>query len=396
MASTCLQGLNVIEMGHVISGPFAGCLLAEFGANVIKVESPGAGDNIRNMGRVKDMWFALEDRNKKCVTLNLKDPRGKEILTKMLETTDILIENFRPGVLAKLGFPWERLQEINPRLVLVSISGYGQNGPDRDKPGFNRNGIAMAGMLHATGDANGSPYLPGYAVCDYATGMFGALDAMFAIYHRDQCGYGRGQIVDVALYESIFRMCETSAMDYARDGIVKGRIGNRHPATAPSGCYHTKDDKYLVVAVGGDKVFRSFCECIGRPELADDPRFAKGTDRCVKNRDAIEEIAEAWFEGKTLDEAIDIFGDKVPYCHVYTIADIFRDPQYKARENLVKVPSDQFGELTMQNVVPKLSITPGEVEFAGPALGSWNEKVYMGSLGISEEEFATLKTDGVI
>lgn len=391
----CLEGLNVIELGQVLAGPFVGGLMADFGANVIKIEPPKSGDTVRGMGGTKDLWFAVEGRNKKCITLDLKAQEGKEILEKMLMNTDILVENFRPGVLAKLGFSWERIQEINPKVVLVSISGYGQYGPFKDKPGFNRIGMAMGGLSYVTGYPDAPPTMPGLAIGDYLAGTFAAVGAMFAIYNRDIVGTGKGQQVDCSLYEPILRIMENGVINYKYHGDIKERTGNRHQATIPSGHYLTKDEDYLVLACGGDKVFRAFVERIGRPDLATDERFIDGPSR-TKNRDDIEIITEKWISEHTIDECIEIFGNDIPCCKVYSVEDFFNDPQYEARENIISIDTENFGEVWMQGIVPKLSNTPGKVEWAGPEHGSWNDKYYVEEFGMSMEEYEQLKSKGVL
>ena len=388
-----LKGLKVVEMGHVIAGPFCGGMLGDFGAEVIKIETPGAGDGLRSMGRYKDMHFALEGRNKKCITLNLKTEKGKEILSSILEKTDILIENYRPGVLAKLGFSWEKLQKINKRLILVSVSGYGQTGPYRLKPGYDSVGMAMGGLTYVTGFKDGAPTRPGYIIGDYVTGLFAVVGAMFALHARSV--YGVGQIVDVSLYESIFRISDTMTSEYAYDGTIKGRIGNAHLATVPSGNFKTKDDKWLVLSVGNDKVFCEFAKCVERLELLENPLLDTQLNR-VKQREYLEDIAKDFVLNHTLEENLNIFNGKVPAAPVYTIEDIFNDPQYAARENIIEIDDERFGNMKMQNIFPRLSATPGKVKWTGPSIGKNNNEVYEKLLGFSEEEIEKLKIEGII
>lgn len=390
----CLEGLKVVELGAVLAGPFVGGMMADFGANVIKIETQ-AGDTVRGMGKIKDLWFTVEGRNKKTITLNLKEEEGKEILGEILEDADILIENFRPGVLDKLGFGWQKIHELYPRLILVSISGYGQTGPYKDKPGFNRIGLGMGGLSYVTGFPDGPPTIPGLAIGDYLAGTFAGLGAMYAVYNRDIVGTGKGQHVDCSLYEPILRIMESGVVEYKYDGTIKERAGNRHQATVPSGHYLTKDDSYLVLAVGGNKVFKDFAEKIGRPDLVTDERFTTGPNR-TKYRDDIEIITEEWVRAHTIDECLEIFGDDVPCCKVYSVEDFFNDPQFEAREDLISIDTENFGKVWMQGIAPKLSETPGKVKWAGPELGAWNEKFYVEEFGMSKEKFEELKEKGVI
>ena len=390
-----LEGLKVVEVGNILAGPFAGTLFADFGAEVIKVEPPKMGDLMRNMGRIKDMWFAVEGRNKKSVTLNLKEKRAKEILIELLKDADVLIENFRPGVFEKLGFNWEMLHELNPRLIFFSASGYGQTGPDSHKPGFDRIGLALGGFLHVTGFPGEPPIKPGVSVADFMTAMFGTIGIMFAIYHRDVIGTGLGQRIDGCLTETTLRMQESIIAEYCYDGTIRNRVGNGTMVTIPSGHFLTKDDEYLVLSVTGDKLFEQFAKAVGREDLLESAEYNTAKGR-MKNREAINKIAEDWARAHTIDECMAALGDEVPNCKVYTAADIVKDPHFAFREALIKVQSKKFGELTMQAVTPKLSETPGEVKWAGPELGAFNEEVYCGKLKLSQAELKQLEADGVI
>ncbi|MGE4588358.1 MAG: CaiB/BaiF CoA transferase family protein [Acidaminococcaceae bacterium] len=393
--SKALEGLKVVEVGNILAGPFAGTLMADFGAEVIKVEPPKIGDLMRNMGRIKDMWFSVEGRNKKSVTLNLKEKKGKEILLELLKDADVLIENFRPGVFERLGFNWEMLHELNPKLVFFSASGYGQTGPNAHKPGFDRIGLALGGFLHVTGFPGGPPIKPGVSVADFMTAMFGTIGIMFAIYNRDVIGTGQGQRIDGCLTETTLRMMESIIAEYSYDGTIRNRVGNGTLVTIPSGHFLTKDDQYLVLSVAGDKVFEQFAKAIEREDLMASEEYSTAKGR-MKNRDEINQIAEDWARTHTIDECLAALGDDVPNCKVYTVADIVKDPHFAFRDALIKVPTEKFGVLTMQNVTPKMSGTPGKVEWAGPALGAYNEEIYCGKLNLTKEELEQLKSDGVI
>lgn len=389
-----LEGLKVIEMGHVIAGPFCGGLMGDFGAEVIKVETPGSGDNLRNMGAIKNMLFCLEGRNKKCITLNLKEEKGKEILGNLLKDADVLIENYRPGVLEKLGFGWDNLQKINPRLILVSISGYGQTGPYRDRPGYDSIGLSMGGMTYVSGFPDGPPCRPGMIIGDYLTGAFAALGVMMAIYNRDVVGTNRGQIIDASLYESIFRISETMVTQYSYNGTIQERIGNAILATVPSGVFKTKEGKWITMSVGNDKLFNNLVKAIGKPEFIKDPRFSTQLDR-VKYRPEIEGAVQEWLNEHTLDEVREAFGENIPMFPVYNVEDICNDPHYAAREDIIEIEDYLFGKIKMQNAYPKLSATPGEVKWTGPAMGAHNEEIY-NRLGISNEKISELLEQGII
>ena len=390
-----LEGLKVVEVGNILAGPFAGTMLADFGAEVIKVEPPKLGDLMRNMGRIKDLWFAVEGRNKKSVTLNLKAKRGKELLIELVKDADILIENFRPGVFEKLGFTWEMLHELNPKLVFFSASGYGQTGPCSHKPGFDRIGLALGGFLHVTGFPGQPPIKPGVSVADFMTAMFGVIGIMFAVYNRDVIGTGVGQRIDGCLTETTLRMMESIIAEYSYDGTIRNRMGNGTTVTIPSGHFLTKDDEYLVFTVSGDKLFAQFANAIGREDLLQSEEYSTAKGR-MKNLEEINKIAADWARAHTIDECMAALGDEVPNCKVYTAADIVKDPHFAAREALITVPTKKFGDIRMQGITPKLSGTPGEVKWAGPELGSNNDEIYCGKLKLSKEDLQKMEADGVI
>lgn len=390
-----LEGLKVVEVGNILAGPFAGTMLADFGAEVIKVEPPKLGDLMRNMGRIKDLWFAVEGRNKKSVTLNLKAKRGKELLIELVKDADVLIENFRPGVFEKLGFTWEMLHELNPKLVFFSASGYGQTGPCSHKPGFDRIGLALGGFLHVTGFPGQPPIKPGVSVADFMTAMFGVIGIMFAVYNRDVIGTGVGQRIDGCLTETTLRMMESIIAEYSYDGTIRNRMGNGTTVTIPSGHFLTKDDEYLVFTVSGDKLFAQFANAIGREDLLQSEEYSTAKGR-MKNLEEINKIAADWARAHTIDECMAALGDEVPNCKVYTAADIVKDPHFAAREALITVPTKKFGDIRMQGITPKLSGTPGEVKWAGPELGSNNDEIYCGKLKLSKEDLQKMEADGVI
>ncbi|MBF4695053.1 CaiB/BaiF CoA transferase family protein [Fusibacter ferrireducens] len=395
MAKQALEGLKVVEVGNILAGPWCGTMMADFGAEVIKVEPPVQGDLIRNMGRIKDLWYCVEGRNKKNITLNLKSERGKTLLIELLKDADILIENFRPGVFERMGFTWERLQEINPRLVYVCSSGYGQTGPNAKKPGFDRIGLALGGFLEVTGEADGAPIKPGISAADFYTALFACVGAMFAIYNRDVVGSGRGQRVDCCLTESVLRLQESIIAEYSYDGSIRTRIGNGTFVTIPSGHFLTADDKWIVLSVSGDKLFHKWAEIVGRTDMIEDDKYNTPEGRQC-NREEINQIAEAWIKQHTADECLEKFGSEIPCAKVYNVEDILKDPHFKARDAIVDVATENFGTLKMQNATPKMSATPGEIKWAGAPIGKFTDEILKERLGLSDSEVEVLQQEGVI
>lgn len=390
-----LEGLKVIELGNAVSAPFCAAMMADFGASVIKIESPKGGDMLRAMGNFKNLWYAVENRNKQCVTLNLKAPKGAAILHQLLEDADILVENFRPGALKRLGFDWESLHEKYPRLIMVSISGYGQTGPYCKKAGFDRLGVAMGGLTYLTGLPDSEPLRPGFSLADYTTGLYGLVGALMAVYNRDVAGSGVGQHIDASLYESILRMNETNLVDYSYKGVVRQRTGNSHPSTIPGGNFLTKDGQYLVMACGGEKLFKLWATKIGREDLITDERYNTIENR-IANRSQINKIAADWIAEHTMEECQSLFGDEIPNGAVYSVKEIYEDPHIKAREDLATVETEEFGTITMQGIYPKLSGTPGQIKWVGQTLGKSNQEIYGARLGMSSEEMDALKEKGII
>lgn len=390
-----LEGLKVIELGNILAGPFCGTLMADFGAEVIKIEPPEVGDLMRDMGRISEIWFAVEARNKKNITLNVKHKQGKELLAKLLSDADIVIENFRPGVFAKLGFSWERLQEINPRLIYVCASGYGQTGPYSRRPSLDRVGLATGGLLHVTGFPDGAPVKPGVSVGDFMTAMFGCIGAMFAVYNRDVLGSGKGQMIDCCLSETALRIQESIIAEYSYDGTIRERIGNATLVTSPAGHFLTKDNQYLVLTVVGDKVFSLFAKAINREDLLENPKYNNPAGR-MTYREELNKIAEDWALLHTLDECLNALGEEVPCSRVFNVEDIMNFEQFKFREDIIQVATKKFGKLSMQSVVPKMSETPGQVKWAGEELGRFNEEIFCEKLGLSSQDLRDLKTNGVI
>jgi crotonobetainyl-CoA:carnitine CoA-transferase CaiB-like acyl-CoA transferase len=394
-----LSGIRVLDIGSLIAGPFAATMLGDFGAEVIKVEQPGAGDALRGTpvdGKaVRSPNWLVEGRNKKCVTLNLRVPAGQAILRDLARQADVLIENFTPGTMEKWGLGWPALQAINPRLIMVRVSGYGQTGPNAKRAGYDRIALGFSGYMYPTGFPDRYPVRPAFPTADYNTGTFAALAAMFALYQRDAQG-GEGQMIDLALYEPTFRITGDMLTKFARTGDIRERIGNRNPTFAPAGTFETRDGRFVQIAAGGDKVWQRLAEATGIPGLATDPRYLKSRDR-IARADELEKLLADWIAAHDFaDVEARLVPANVPFGGIYTAADIAADPHYAARANIATVPDAEEGDVVMPAVVPKLTGTPGRIAFAGPAIGAHNAEVYGGLLGKSEAELAGLAADGVI
>lgn len=393
-----LEGLKVVEVGNILAGPWCGSMMADFGARVIKVEPPKDGDLMRNMGRFKNLWFQVDNRNKMTVTLNLKEEQAKKMLWELLSDADVLIENFRPGVFSRLGFSWEKLHTHNERLVYVVSSGYGQTGPYSPRPGFDRMGLAMGGFLEITGYPDTPPVKPGISAADFYTAMFACMGAMFAIYNRDQGGTGKGQVVDCSLSESVLRLQESILAEYSYDGSVRTRIGNGTTLSAPSGHFETKDGKYLALSILHGKMFKQWAEAIDRRDLAENPKYQTGSG-IAGDRDKINGACADWVKQHTIEECLEILGPNgkdLPASRIYNVEDIMKDEHFKARNAIIEVETKEFGKIKMQNVCPILSATPGEVKWPGADLGEYNKTVFGELLGYTDEQLAMFKDQGIV
>ncbi len=399
MADGPLVGLKVVDVGTMIAGPIAATMLADFGADVIKVERTGAGDPLRAWTPQQDgesLWWKVTGRNKRLITLNLAMTDGLALLRRLLEWADVLIENFRPGTLEKWNLGPAELARLNPRLVVVRISGYGQTGPYRNRPGFGTIAEAMSGIPFFTGAPDGPPTLSAFPLADSVAGVFGAMAAAFAIRERDSCS-GKGQVVDVSLYEPLFRLVESQVIGFDQLGILKQRRGNRMEEDSPRNAYATSDGGWLTLSASSQRTFERLAIAIDHPELLEDPRFADNASR-VEHADELDAIITRWFAGRTAAAALDVLnrGDVV-VGPVYDIRAIFDDPQYEAREDIVAVHDPQTGRTyQMQGAVPKFSRTPGAVTHPGLAVGSHNHEIYCGLLGLSQSEFDDHRARGVI
>ncbi|WP_186150467.1 CaiB/BaiF CoA transferase family protein [Burkholderia gladioli] len=392
-----LQGIRVIEIGTLIAAPFAARLMAEFGAEVIKIEAPETGDPLRKWRKLHEgtsLWWYLQSRNKKSVCVNLKSPEGVEIVRKLASEADAVIENLRPGALEKLGLGWDALHALNPKLTMVRISGYGQTGPYRDRPGFGAIGEAMGGIRYTTGEIDGAPARVGVSLGDSLASLHGVIGALMSLL-RVKTGQGEGQVVDVSLVESVFNLMESLVPEYDLLGHVRERSGGALPGIAPSNTYRTEDGAFVVIAGNSDPIFRRLMQVIGRPELAEDPALAYNDGR-VKQNAMLDAAIGAWTSHHSIDEVLAALERaEVPAGRIYSVADIVSDPHYRAREMLIPATLPGGAAVTMPGIVPKLSDTPGAVNWQGPALGEHTADVLAG-LGFGEAEIARLREQGAV
>lgn len=389
-----LKGLRMIELGQLIAGPFCGQLMADHGVEVIKVEAPGIGDPMRKWGQSAPLWWPVVSRNKKCVTLNLREKEGQDILKEMVKKTDFLLENFRAGTMEKWGLSYEELSKVNPKLIMIRVSGFGQTGPYAKKAGYGSIGEAMGGMRNLAGDPSTPPSRIGLSIGDSLAATYATLGALMALRHRDQTG--QGQVVDSAIYEAVLAMMESVVPEYTEQGFVRERTGSVLPKVAPSNAYPTKDGDILIAA-NQDTVFRRLAAAMGRPEMAEEERYATHMAR-GKVQEELDDIIAEWTKDFTSDEMQALMDEHgVPAGKIFKAPDMLNDPQYEARDAVVKVDHPQYEKLYMQNVFPKLSETPGEIRWAGPhTLGEHNDQVYAELLGKSPEEIEAMREAGTI
>jgi crotonobetainyl-CoA:carnitine CoA-transferase CaiB-like acyl-CoA transferase len=372
-----LQSIKVVELGQLIAGPFAGKTLADFGADVIKVEPPGIGDPLRKWRLLKDgtsVWWQVQSRNKRSIELDLRTAEGQESVKALLADADVLIENFKPGTMEQWGLGWDVLHELNPRLIMLRISGYGQTGPYREKPGFGVLGEAMGGLRHLTGEPGRVPVRCGISIGDSLSALHGVIGVLLALYHRDARG-GQGQVIDVALYESVFNMMESLLPEFDAFGAVRGRAGSALPGIAPTNAYRCADGGYALIAGNGDSIFKRLMAAIKRPDLGDDPSLSQNDGR-VARVEELDQAIEAWTCTVSLDEALRVLDEaRVPAGRVYSIEDIAQDPQYLAREMIVEQTTAAGDRVKVPGIVPKLSATPGQISHPAPTLGQHNTEV---------------------
>jgi succinyl-CoA---D-citramalate CoA-transferase len=396
-----LDGLRMVELGMLLAGPFAGRLLGDLGAEVIKVEPPGKPDAMRDWGQARyanrSLFWPVLARNKKCITLNLREPRGQELLLELVRVSDVVSENFRPGTLERWNLGYDRLSEVNPGLVLARISGYGQTGPYKDRAGFASVAEAMGGLRYINGFPDEPPPRTGISLGDSLAAMFAAQGILAALYRRANTADGRGQVVDVSLMEACFALLESAVPEYDRLGAIREPSGTAIKGVAPSNIFRSRDGTWMVIAANGDNIFRRLCAAMEQPELADDPRFATHLAR-GENQEEIDGIVADWASQHEAHEIDARLNDAGVVCGpIYTTADIFEDPQFAAREMLVEHEDPEFGRYVGPGIVPKFSETPGAVRWSATwEEGSHNEEVYCGLLGLSDTELHALREDGVV
>jgi formyl-CoA transferase len=391
-----LQGVRVVEMGQLIAGPFCGKTLAEFGADVVKIEPPGTGDPLRQWRMIKDgtsVWWQVQSRNKRSVALDLRQAEGQRLARELIAQADVLIENFRPGTLEGWGMSPEALLEINPRLIMVRISGYGQTGPYRDLPGFGAIGEAMGGLRHLTGEPGRVPVRVGVSIGDTLAALHATIGVMMALYHRDQRG-GKGQVIDVALHEAVFNVMESLLPEYSAFGAVREAAGSALPGIAPSNAYRCRDG-YVLVAGNGDSIFKRLMDVIGRRDLGQDPGLGGNAGRVARVAE-LDAAIEAWTVERTVEQVLNALGDaRVPAGKVYTVADIAADPHYRARQMILTQKTREGYEVEVPGVVPKLSGTPGTLRSAAPRLGEDTDAV-LREMGLNDEQIAQLRDKGIV
>lgn len=393
-----LAGLRLIEMGTLLAGPFCGQLLGDFGAEIIKIEPPGQGDPMREWGREKahgmSLWWPVVARNKKSVTLNLREAEGQAIARDLIAKADFLLENFRPGTLERWNLSYAELQKINPRLIMIRVSGFGQTGPYATRAGFGAVGEAMGGLRYVCGDPATPPSRMGISIGDSLAATFACVGALSALYYRERTG--QGQVVDSAIYEAVLNMMESLITEYDKTGYIRERTGAILPNVAPSNVYPTRDGGMILIAANQDTVFSRLTEAMGRPELSKDERYATHTARGARQKELDELIAD-WtrtIDAGPLEQLMEQFG--IPSGKIYRTPEMLEDAHFRAREAIVKTMHPKFGELRMQNVAPKLSATPGGIRSPAPELGQHSEEIYRSLLNFDSARITDLRARGII
>ena len=393
---SALAGLKVIELGQLIAGPFAAKTLADFGADVIKVEPPGAGDPLRKWRLLKDgtsVWWQIQSRNKRSVAIDLKSAEGQQLVRTLASEADVLIENFRPGSMEQWGLSPDALLAINPRLIMLRVSGYGQTGPYKDRPGFGVVAEAMSGLRHLTAEPGRVPVRVGVSIGDTLAALHGVIGILMALHERQRSG--KGQVVDVALYEAVFNCMESLLPEYSAFAAVREAAGSALPGIAPSNAYRCAGGAYVLVAGNGDSIFRRLMGAIGRPDLAADPTLADNTGRVARVVE-IDAAIEAWTSSRAVEEVLSsLEAVSVPAGRIYTVADIAADPHYEARGMLHRIQMDDGDELTIPGIVPKLSRTPGAHDRNAPHIGQ-DTMAVLQSIGLSDDQIAALREKGIV
>lgn len=393
-----LDGIRVIEMGQLLAGPFCCQLLGDFGAEVIKLEPPGAGDPMREWGREKphgkSLWWPVVARNKKSVTLNLREPEAQELARRLIADADILVENFRPGTLERWGLGWDRLSVLNPRLIMVRVTGFGQTGPYATQAGYGSIGEAMGGLRYVVGDPAKPPSRMGISIGDSLAATYAALGACMALQARHRTG--QGQVVDSAIFEAVLAMMESLVTEYDQAGYVRERTGAILPNVAPSNVYPTADEQMILIAANQDTVFKRLADAMGRPELASDPRYATHSAR-GRHQEELDRLIGEWSATIPAEPLLQRLNDHgIPTGRIYRAPEMLADPHFQARETIVRVPHPVFGSIAMQNVFPRLSGTPGRISRPAPELGEHTEAVLSSLLGLAAGEIDDLRTRGLV
>lgn len=392
-----LAGIKVIDAATLFAGPLMATILGDFGADVIKIEHPTKGDPVRTHGESKDgigLWWKMMARNKRAITLNLGKPEGQEILAELVADADVLIENFRPGTMERWNLGWDRLSAINPRLIFVRTTGFGQFGPYHTRPGFGTLAEAMSGFAAITGEPDGPPTLPPFGLADGIAGLAGANAIMFALYNRDVHG-GSGQVIDLALIEPILTILGPQATVYDQLGKVPARTGNRSINNAPRNTYRTKDGRWVAISTSAQAIAERVMVMVGHPEVIEEPWFKSGAER-AKHGDELDAMVGGWIAERPFDEVVDAFEKaEAAVAPIYSIKEIFEDPQYQALDSITTVPDEDFGQIRMQNVMFRMSETPGRIRWTGRKAGADNARVF-GALGLDEARQAELKAKGII
>lgn len=397
-AAGALRGLKVLDVSTLFAGPLICTLMADFGADVIKVERP-TGDGIRSMAWQKDgtsLWWLLAARNKRCITLDLHHPRAQDLLRELVADADILVENFRPGTMERWGLGYEDLKKINPRLVMVRVTAFGQTGPYSHRPGFGTLAESMSGFAHINGSPDGPPMLPPIGLADAIAALFGTFSAMFAIYDRDVAGSGVGQFIDLSIYEPLFWILGPQATVWDQLGIVQQRTGNRAPFTAPRGAFRTKDGEWLGLSGSTQSVAERTMRAVGREDLIHEPWFADHSGR-IEHQDELDAAIQKWIGARDATEVLRVFEEhEASIAPIYSIADIIADPHFQARDTVTSVPDPRLGDVRIQNVVPRLSATPGTIRHLGPPLGEHTVEVLCEQLGYDPAELEGWRDAGII
>ena len=392
-----LEGVRVLELGSLVAGPYASALLAQFGAEVIKIESPGEGDPLRAWRKVHNgtsLWWYSQSRNKKSVTLDLKSQAAPDIIRRMIKNVDIVIENFRPGTLEKWGIGWEALAAVNPNLIMVRVSGYGQTGPYSDRPGFAAIAECMGGLRYVSGFPDRPPVRCGVSLGDTLAGLYGTMGALMALHHLKVNG-GKGQLIDVALYEAVFAVMESLVPEYQMFGHIRERSGSALPGITPSNSYLSSDGQYVAIAGNGDGIFKRLMHAIGRDDLGQDPQLANNEGR-TRQAARLDAAILEWTQQHPLSEILAALdAASVPAGRIYTAADMVADPHYEAREMIERHHLSDGQPIDIPGIVPKLTATPGRTAWLGPALGAHTAEV-LGSIGIDADELQKLRSAGVV